>query len=113
MFPEFKAKYTNICIVLLGYFCHKARACLSFLAAVTRTDLHTVLQVTYKALEQLTETGFDLGKVEAAVRKSRHSQNLETLLAAPRPHSRPPSTCQIETLARDLAGKGMGGSSFY
>ena len=64
------------------------------------------VQVTYKALEQLSETGFDLVKVEAAVRKTRHSQNLETLLAAPRPHSRPPSTCHIESVARDLAGKG-------
>ena len=65
------------------------------------------LQVTYKALEQLSETGFDLVKVEAAVRKtSRHSQNLESLLPSPRANSRPPSTCHIESVARDLAGKG-------
>ena len=62
--------------------------------------------MTYKALEQLSETGFDLVKVEAAVRKTRHSQNLETLLAAPQANSRPPSTCHIESVARDLAGKG-------
>lgn len=62
--------------------------------------------VTYKALEQLSETGFDLVKVEAAVRKtSRHSQNLEGLLPSPRANSRPPSTCHIESVARDLAGK--------
>ena len=63
--------------------------------------------MTYKALEQLSETGFDLVKVEAAVRKtSRHSQNLESLLPSPRANSRPPSTCHIESVARDLAGKG-------
>ena len=78
------------------------------LAVQFKVYLESHLQVTYKALEQLSETGFDLVKVEAAVRKSRHSQNLETLLAAPRPNSRPPSTCQIESLARDLAGKGKG-----
>ena len=63
------------------------------------------VQVTYKALEQLSETGFDLVKVEAAARRTRHSQNLENLpLILPVP--RPPSTCPIETVARDLAGKG-------
>ena len=78
----------------------------------TRLDCFAILvetkpgvQVTYKALEQLSETGFDLVKVEAAARRTRHSQNLENLpLILPVP--RPPSTCPIETVARDLAGKG-------
>ena len=72
-----------------------------------------LFQTTYKALEQLSETGFDLVKVEAVVRKTRHSQNLDSLLVSSSGNgntttssSRPPSTCPIETVTRDLATKG-------
>ena len=61
-------------------------------------------QVTYRALEQLSESGFDLVKVEAAVKRTRHSQNLDSLLVAASP--RPPSSCPIDTVTRDLASKG-------
>ena len=80
----------------------------------TRLDCFAIIvetkpgvQVTYKALEQLSETGFDLVKVEAAARRTRHSQNLENLpLPLLLPVPRPPSSCPIETVARELAGKG-------
>ena len=65
---------------------------------------HNSLQVTYRALEQLSESGFDLVKVEAAVKRTRHSQNLDSLLVAASP--RPPSSCPIDTVTRDLASKG-------
>ena len=60
--------------------------------------------MTYRALEQLSESGFDLVKVEAAVKRTRHSQNLDSLLVAASP--RPPSSCPIDTVTRDLASKG-------
>lgn len=65
------------------------------------------LKVTYKALEQLSESGFDLVKVEAAVKKTRHSQNLESLLVTNigTPSKEPSSTCPIETVTRELATK--------
>jgi len=64
--------------------------------------------VTYKALEQLSESGFDLVKVEAAVKKTRHSQNLESLLATRNgtPSTEISSTCPIEAVTRELATKG-------
>lgn len=64
--------------------------------------------MTYKALEQLNESGFDLVKVEAVVKKTRHSQNLESLLVTDNgtPSTEPSSTCPIETVTRELATKG-------
>lgn len=65
------------------------------------------LKVTYKALEQLSESGFDLVKVEAVVKKTQHSQNLESLLVTNNgiPSAKPSSTCPIETVTRELATK--------
>lgn len=78
------------------------------------------LKVTYKALEQLSQSGFDLMKVEALVRKTRHSQNLESLLVSgvtPAGDSGASGTgsgtgtkaaaqpCPIETVTRDLVRK--------
>lgn len=65
------------------------------------------LKVTYKALEQLSESGFDLVKVEAAVKKTRHSQNLESILATSNgtPSTEISSTCPIEAVTRELATK--------
>ena len=59
-------------------------------------------------MEQLSESGFDLVKVEAAVKKTRHSQNLESLLVTNngKPSTEPSSTCPIETVTRELATKG-------
>ena len=38
-------------------------------------------QVTYKALEQFSESEFDLDRLEAEVKKTRQSQNLEVLVS--------------------------------
>ena len=73
--------------------------------------------MTYKALDQLNRSGFDLVKVEALVRKTRHSQNLDSLMV-PAVSSSPmvpdaspgksqPSTCSLDSVARDLARKGL------
>ena len=75
------------------------------------------MKVTYKALDQLNRSGFDLVKVEALVRKTRHSQNLDSLLvpalssspsvADASPGKSQPSTCSLDSVARDLARKGF------
>ena len=77
----------------------------------------SVMKVTYKALDQLNRSGFDLVKVEALVRKTRHSQNLDSLLvpalsSSPSvvdasPGKSQPSTCSLDSVARDLARKGL------
>ena len=36
--------------------------------------------MTYKALEQFSESEFDLDRLEAAVKKTRQSQNLDSLV---------------------------------
>jgi len=48
-----------------------------------------------------------LVKVEAVVKKTRHSQNLESLLVTDNgtPSTEPSSTCPIETVTRELATK--------
>ena len=45
-------------------------------------------QVTYKALEQFSESEFDLDRLEENVKKTRRSQNLETVLITP-PETKP------------------------
>ena len=71
--------------------------------------------MTYKALEQLSESGFDLVKVEAVVKKNQHSQNLESLLVTNNgiPSAKPSSTCPIETVTRELATKGTKRNGYW
>jgi len=72
--------------------------------------------VTYKALEQFSESEFDLDRLEAAVKKTRQSQNLDSLILSTTNTSRTPSslgnpssTCPvtqvIESAAREKGGK--------
>lgn len=74
------------------------------------------LKVTYKALEQFSESEFDLDRLEAAVKKTRQSQNLDSLVLNTAETSRTPSslgnpvtTCPvaqvIESAAREKGGK--------
>lgn len=74
------------------------------------------LKVTYKALEQFSESEFDLDRLEAAVKKTRQSQNLDSLVINTTDSSRttsslghPSSTCPvaqvIESAVRDKGSK--------
>ena len=66
-------------------------------------------QVTYRALEQLNESGFDLIKVENVVRRqTRQSQNLESLLvstSSPTPETQPLKS-QTESSNKENSSKG-------
>jgi len=50
------------------------------------------LKVTYKALEQFSESEFDLDRIEAAVKKTRQSQNLDSFVLNTAETSRTPSS---------------------
>jgi len=78
------------------------------------------LKVTYKALEQFSESEFDLDRLEENVKKTRQSQNLETILVtAPglpgAPVSRSTATTKaashvtqaLETVQADLGLPGL------
>ena len=70
---------------------------------------HFLFQVTYRALEQLNESGFDLIKVENVVRRqTRQSQNLESLLvstSSPTPETQPLKS-QTESSNKENSSKG-------
>ena len=69
----------------------------------------SLFQVTYRALEQLNESGFDLIKVENVVRRqTRQSQNLESLLvstSSPTPETQPLKS-QTESSNKENSSKG-------
>ena len=81
----------------------------TYFRSMINTWSNFLFQVTYRALEQLNESGFDLIKVENVVRRqTRQSQNLESLLvstSSPTPETQPLKS-QTESSNKENSSKG-------
>ena len=81
----------------------------TYSSSIINTWSSFLFQVTYRALEQLNESGFDLIKVENVVRRqTRQSQNLESLLvstSSPTPETQPLKS-QTESSNKENSSKG-------